>query len=117
MNGLETGPDGPLRVAVVGGGISGLAVAHALRRRAQAAGRSLALRLYAARSGMPTGASSHGDVIPAMVATALGRGARLDGPASAAKGGRSVLGVADGAVACVSYVPPTDRTDRTDRTD
>jgi oxygen-dependent protoporphyrinogen oxidase len=38
----------PLRVAVVGGGISGLAVAHALLRRARAADRPLDLRLYEA---------------------------------------------------------------------
>lgn len=71
---------------------------------------ALDLLLYAARSGLTVAACSHGDVIPAVVATALGRGARLDGPASAAKGGRYVLSVADGAVAAMRYVPPTDRT-------
>lgn len=71
---------------------------------------ALDLLLYAARSGLTLAACSHGDVIPAVVATALGRGASLDGPASAAKGGRYVLAVADGAVAAVRYVPPTDRT-------
>ena len=72
---------------------------------------ALDLLLYAARSGLTLAACSHGDVIPAVVATALGRGAQLDGPASAAKGGRYVLGVADGRVTTVRYVPPTDRTD------
>ncbi len=71
---------------------------------------ALDLLLYAARSGLTVAACSHGDVIPAVVATALGRGARLDGPASAAKGGRYVLSVADGAVAALRDVPPTDRT-------
>jgi hypothetical protein len=50
-------------------------------------------------------------VIPAVVATALGRGAELDGPTSASKGGRYVLGVSDGRVTTVRYSPPTDRTD------
>jgi len=72
---------------------------------------ALDLLLYAARSGLTVAACSHGDVIPAVVATALGRGAQLDGPASAAKGGRYVLSVADGAVAALRYVPPADRTD------
>lgn len=40
--------DEPLRVAVVGGGISGLAVAYALIRRATASGRPLDLRLFEA---------------------------------------------------------------------
>ena len=44
----DVGGAAPLRVAVVGGGISGLAVAHALLRRARAAGRALDLRLYEA---------------------------------------------------------------------
>ncbi|MBX3285899.1 MAG: phosphoglycerate mutase family protein [Acidimicrobiales bacterium] len=70
---------------------------------------ALDLLLYAARSGLTVAACSHGDVIPAVVATALGRGARLDGPASAAKGGRYVLSVADGAVTALRYVPPSDR--------
>ena len=70
---------------------------------------ALDLLLYAARSGLTVAACSHGDVIPAVVATALGRGAHLDGPASAAKGGRYVLSVADGAVTALRYVPPSDR--------
>ena len=40
---------------------------------------ALDLLLYAARSGLTVAACSHGDVIPAVVATALGRGAQLDG--------------------------------------
>lgn len=71
---------------------------------------ALDLLLYAARSGLTIAACSHGDVIPAVVATALGRGAQLDGPASAAKGGRYELSVADGRVTRLRYVPPTDRT-------
>ena len=56
----------PLRVAVVGGGISGLAVAHALLRRARAADRPLDLRLYEAAQRLgplaePLGFSQHVD--------------------------------------------------------
>lgn len=48
MSGAEATATAPLRVAVVGGGISGLAVAHALLRRARSGGQALDLRLYEA---------------------------------------------------------------------
>lgn len=71
--------------------------------------KALDLLLERAGAGERVAACSHGDVIPAIVATALGRGAELDGPASLAKGARYVLAVKGGQVVRMTHVPPPDR--------
>lgn len=64
--------------------------------------------LASVAAGRTPAASSHGDVIPALIATALGRGAELHGPASPAKGARYVLAVRDGRVTRIDHVPAPD---------
>ena len=49
--------------------------------------------LAAAAEGKTVGVCSHGDVIPAVVATATRRGADLEGPRAISKGGRYVCTV------------------------
>ncbi len=49
-------------------------------------------------------ACSHGDVIPAIVAAALGRGATLDGEVELRKAARFVIEVEDGAVKHLTHV-------------
>jgi 8-oxo-dGTP diphosphatase len=66
---------------------------------------ALAALLAAATKGQVVAASSHGDVIPAVVAAAVRRGAVLDGPPSPAKGARYELTVVDGAVTRIAHVP------------
>lgn len=60
--------------------------------------------LAAAAEGRTVVACSHGDVIPALVGTAVRRGAELVGPATPRKGGRHDLLVVNGIVARVTYV-------------
>lgn len=67
--------------------------------------------LRSAAAGHTVAACSHGDVIPALVATAIGRGAKLDGPASPSKAARYVLTVTDGRVTHLEHVPAPDRDD------
>jgi len=64
-----------------------------------------------AAEGRTVAACSHGDVIPAVVATALGRGAELVGTPSPSKGARYVLTVHHGKVTKLVHVPPPDRED------
>ena len=67
-------------------------------------GTSVLDRLIAsAASGVTVAACSHGDVIPALVAQALGRGATIDGPASLQKGARYELTVVDGAITTIVH--------------
>lgn len=61
--------------------------------------------LRVAGDGRTVAACSHGDVIPALLATATGRGAHLDGPVSPAKGARYELHVDDGRVTSIVHVP------------
>lgn len=53
-------------------------------------------------------ACSHGDVIPAVIATAVGRGAELVGPVSPSKGDRYELTVEGGRVTRIVHVPLAD---------
>jgi phosphohistidine phosphatase SixA len=66
---------------------------------------ALAALLHAAEAGKTVGACSHGDVIPAVVAAAVRRGAVLDGPPSPSKGARYELAVEKGAVTRITHVP------------
>jgi len=70
---------------------------------------ALDLLLRHAAAGRTVAACSHGDVIPAVVATALGRGAELVGSPSPSKGARYVLTVVDGQVTRLVHVDPPDR--------
>ena len=71
---------------------------------------SLDLLLAGCAGGKTLAACSHGDVIPAAVAAALGRGAELEGPAALKKGARYVLHVVDGAVSRTVHHPVPDVT-------
>ncbi len=64
--------------------------------------------LAAAAEGRVVAACSHGDVIPAVVATATRRGAELEGPRAISKAGRYVCTVADGQITHILAVPPPD---------
>lgn len=64
--------------------------------------------LAAAAEGHTVAVCSHGDVIPAIVAAALGRGATLDGPASPSKAARYELTVDQGVVTSLVHVPAPD---------
>ena len=68
-------------------------------------GTALGALLGAAADGRTVAACSHGDVIPALIAQALGAGATLEGPASPAKAARYLLHVADGQVTRIEHVP------------
>jgi len=70
---------------------------------------ALDLLLRHANEGRTVAACSHGDVIPAVVATALGRGAELVGTPSPSKGARYVLTVTDGRVTRLVHVDAPDR--------
>lgn len=61
--------------------------------------------LAAANAGRTIVASSHGDVIPEVLAAAVRRGAELIGPTSPSKGARYVLTVEDGAVTKAVHHP------------
>ncbi|CAN5754275.1 hypothetical protein BH23ACT2_BH23ACT2_00570 [soil metagenome] len=67
--------------------------------------------LAAAAEGHTLAACSHGDVIPAVVAAAVGRGATLDGPASPSKAARYELTVDRGQVTHLAHVPAPDGRD------
>lgn len=87
----------------------GLAVVdHPLLAEGGAGGAVLDALLASSAEGRTVAACSHGDVIPAVVAAALGRGAALDGPPSPAKGARYELTVLDGRVTHVQHVPAPD---------
>ncbi len=59
--------------------------------------------------GRTVAACSHGDVIPAMVATAVRRGAELIGPSAPKKGARYECEVADGQITRLVAIDPPDR--------
>ena len=65
--------------------------------------------LAAAAEGRTVAACSHGDVIPAIVATAVRRGAELVGPSAPKKGARYECEVAEGQISRIVAVPPPDR--------
>ncbi len=64
--------------------------------------------LAEATAGRVLAMCSHGDVIPAMVAAAVRRGAQLDGPRALTKGARYVCTVADGQVTEIVHVSAPD---------
>jgi len=64
--------------------------------------------LAAAAEGRTIAVCSHGDVIPAVVATATRRGAELEGPRAISKGGRYVATVTDGQVSHIQAVAAPD---------
>jgi 8-oxo-dGTP diphosphatase len=64
--------------------------------------------LAVAEDGRVLAMCSHGDVIPAMVAAAVRRGAELVGPRALTKGARYVCTVADGQITHISHVPAPD---------
>lgn len=64
--------------------------------------------LAAAEAGRTVAVCSHGDVIPAVVATATRRGADLEGPRAISKAGRYVCTVEDGQIRHITAVPPPD---------
>lgn len=70
----------------------------------------LDLLLAGCAEGRTVAACSHGDVIPAAVSTALGRGAHLEGPVTLKKGARYVLHVADEVVNRIVHHPVPDIT-------
>lgn len=61
--------------------------------------------LEAAAGGYTVAACSHGDVIPAVIAQALGAGALLVGPPSPAKAARYELDIEDGVITRITHVP------------
>ena len=61
--------------------------------------------LAAVAEGHTVAVCSHGDVIPALVDTAIRRGATLDGPPSPAKGARYETDVVDGQVVRLTHIP------------
>lgn len=67
--------------------------------------------LATAAEGHIVAASSHGDVIPAIVEEAIDRGATLDGPRSGKKGARYELTVVDGRVDRIFHVDAPDARD------
>jgi broad specificity phosphatase PhoE len=90
----------------------GLTVATSLELTEGGAGAAaLDELLRVAGGGRTVAACSHGDVIPALLATATGRGASLDGPVSPAKGARYELQVADGRVTSIVHVPAPEGRD------
>lgn len=64
--------------------------------------------LVDAAAGHVVAASTHGDVVTAIVKAAVDRGARVSGPASLAKGARYVVEVVDGNVSTLTHVPAPD---------
>ena len=61
--------------------------------------------LEAVAQGHTVAACSHGDVIPAVVQTAVRRGAVLHGPPSPAKGDRYEIEVVDGRATHLTHIP------------
>lgn len=75
-----------------------------------ASGRdALAALIAAAEQGRTLAACSHGDVIPALIATALGTGATLEGPPSPAKAARYTVEITDGRVRRLTHHPAPGR--------
>ena len=66
---------------------------------------ALELLLDAARDASALVACSHGDVIPALVATAVGLGATIDGDLAPRKAARYMIEVDDGVVRHVTHIP------------
>lgn len=66
---------------------------------------ALDLLLAAAGAGTAVVACSHGDVIPAIIATALGRGATLDGDLEPRKAARYAMTVEDGRLTHLTHIP------------
>jgi 8-oxo-dGTP diphosphatase len=66
--------------------------------------------LDAAADGTVIAASSHGDVIPAIVAAATRRGAELSGPRALTKGARYECAIVDGQISRIVAVAAPDRT-------
>lgn len=66
---------------------------------------ALRAMLDAAADGHVVAACSHGDVIPAVIAQALGAGALLVGPPSPAKAARYELDIEDGVITRITHVP------------
>ena len=64
--------------------------------------------LAAAAEGRTIAVCSHGDVIPAVVATATRRGADLEGPRAISKAGRYVCTVVDGQISHIQAVSAPD---------
>jgi len=60
--------------------------------------------LGVAASGHVVAASTHGDVVSAIVRAAAARGAQLTGPSSLAKGARYVIEVVDGPMSTITHV-------------
>lgn len=73
-----------------------------------AGGDALDDLLAAASAGLHVAACSHGDVIPALVRTAVRRGADLDGPDMLSKGARYVLKVEGDQVSRIWHLPAPD---------
>ena len=59
-------------------------------------------------AGRTVAACSHGDVIPAILATAVRRGAELVGPSAPKKGARYECEVVEGQISRIVAVPPPD---------
>lgn len=68
-------------------------------------GAALDVLVEGALNGQRIVACSHGDVIPALVRAAIGRGADLHGPAALKKGARYVLRMGDEHVSDIDHVP------------
>lgn len=77
----------------------GLTVVDASRLAEGSSGADgLQVLLDAVAEGHTVAACSHGDVIPAIIQTALGQGAALEGPVAPRKGARYEFIVADGVI-------------------
>jgi 8-oxo-dGTP diphosphatase len=70
---------------------------------------ALDVLLAAVAEGHIVAACSHGDVIPAIVATAVRRGAALEGPGALKKGARYECHIEHGQITLLVAVPPPDR--------
>lgn len=81
-------------VPVLGEGADGTAALDAL--------------VAAAAGGHIVAASTHGDVVPDIVAAAVERGAHLDGPATLKKGARYEMALVDGMVTRIGHVDASD---------
>jgi 8-oxo-dGTP diphosphatase len=87
----------------------GLAIADSKAVAEGAAGPdALDACLAEADAGRVLAMCSHGDVIPAMVATAVRRGAELVGPRALTKGARYECTVVDGQIARIVHVAAPD---------
>lgn len=85
----------------------GLTVVDAARLAEGSSGaEGLQALLDAVAEGHTVAACSHGDVIPAIIQTALGQGAALEGPVAPRKGARYECTVSNGAIERIVH---TDR--------